>query len=289
MRHLKTSEAACLLRVAPNTLRVWERRFGFPTPQRSPGGHRWYTHGEVAALREALQGGLSISAAVLRARSGLAAHTDSLVHALLAYDGDGADRAIETALGLRSVERSVEDILLPSLEEIVARNGPESAAWAFASRWAADWLSRARRLAPPSGSRLSIVLGRACRDELDLDAPYISALELFSMRAGVKVLSLPARAINGIGDAASVHRPNLIVLAGGQLDDDTVTRWTYLIGRSVGSLPLALYRPSLTRVGSTILPPAPDEAHLRLVELAHAAVPAPVRQLARQRLAIGAA
>lgn len=38
-------------------------------------------------------------------------------------------------------------------------------------------------------------------DERDLDAPYIRALELFCMRGGVKVLSLPARAINGIGDA----------------------------------------------------------------------------------------
>ena len=30
MRYLKTSEAAALLNVSPNTLRAWERRFGFP-------------------------------------------------------------------------------------------------------------------------------------------------------------------------------------------------------------------------------------------------------------------
>ncbi|MBV9000834.1 MAG: MerR family DNA-binding transcriptional regulator, partial [Solirubrobacterales bacterium] len=35
MRYLKTSEAAALLNVSPNTLRAWERRFGFPKPQRS--------------------------------------------------------------------------------------------------------------------------------------------------------------------------------------------------------------------------------------------------------------
>ena len=51
MRYLKTSEAAALLNVSPNTLRAWERRFGFPKPQRSPGKHRLFTHGEVAALR----------------------------------------------------------------------------------------------------------------------------------------------------------------------------------------------------------------------------------------------
>lgn len=43
MRYLKTSEAAALLSVTPSTLRAWERRFGFPRPQRSPGGHRFYT------------------------------------------------------------------------------------------------------------------------------------------------------------------------------------------------------------------------------------------------------
>ena len=104
-------------------MRAWERRFGFPNPQRSPGGHRAYPHGEVAALRAALEGGLSVSSAVSRARAALAADTDSLVRALLAYDHERADRAIETTLALRSVERSVEEVLLPGLEEIVGRHG----------------------------------------------------------------------------------------------------------------------------------------------------------------------
>jgi len=273
MRYLKTSEAAILLNVAPSTLRAWERRFGFPKPQRSPGGHRAYAHGEVAALRKALQEGCSITSAVLRTRAALAADTDSLVSALLAYDYDRADRAMETALALRSVECSVEEVLLPSLEEIVARNGPESAPWAFSARWAADWLGRAVRLAAAPSGRLSIFLGQASRDELDLDAAYICALELFCVRSGVKVLRLPARALTGIGDAASLHCPNLVVLAGGQLNDDTVARWASLIARSVGPLPVVLYRPPSIRVVRTVLPRAPGEAQVGLLELADATVP----------------
>src|SRR5437868_3554897 len=118
MRTLKTSEAATLLNVSPNTLRAWERRFGFPKPQRSPGRHRLYTHGEVAALRDALQEGLSISSAVSRAREGLAADTSSLLGALVSFEKDRADSAIEAALALRSVDRSVLEVLLPSLDEI---------------------------------------------------------------------------------------------------------------------------------------------------------------------------
>src|SRR4030081_2535275 len=160
MRYLKTSEAAALLNVSPNTLRAWERRFGFPKPQRSPGKHRLFTHGEVAALRDAWQEGLSISSAVSRAREGLAADSNSLVGALVSYEGERADGAIEAALALRSVEGSVEEV------RVAARGG-------------AEWLRRPQRRAPPPVRPVSIVVGDASRDELEPDAAHIRALELF--------------------------------------------------------------------------------------------------------------
>jgi DNA-binding transcriptional MerR regulator len=240
MRYLKTSEAAAVLKVSPNTLRAWERRFGFPKPQRSPGKHRLFTHGEIAALRDALQEGLSISSAVSRAREGLAADSNSLVGALSSYERERADQAIEAALALRSVERSVEEVLLPTLEEIVRRFGLESAAWAFAAHWGADWLRRATRLAPPPVRPISIVIGDASRDELDPDAPYIRALELFCSRAGVNVLSLSARA--------------------------------YAIRLAGGAVPLAVYRRGGPRVrmrttGTRALPPGARDAHRRILEM----------------------
>jgi MerR family transcriptional regulator, light-induced transcriptional regulator len=275
MRYLKTSEAATLLNVSPNTLRAWERRFGFPKPQRSPGKHRLFTHGEVAALRDALQEGLSISSAVSRAREGLAADSNSLVGALVSFERDRADAAIEAALALRSVERSVEEVLLPTLDEIVRRHGTDSAPWAFASHWGADWLRRAQRLAPPPIRPVSIVLGDASRDELDPDAPYIRALELFCVRSGMSVLSLSARGVSGIGDAISVHQPNLVVLAGGYLSDDTVARWAYAVRLAAGAMPVAVYRRGDQRVrmrttGTSVLPAAAGEAQRRLLELIEA-------------------
>jgi MerR family transcriptional regulator, light-induced transcriptional regulator len=247
MRYLKTSEAATLLNVSPNTLRAWERRFDFPKPLRSPGKHRLFTHGEVAALRDALQEGLSISSAVSRAREGLASDTHSLIGALVSYERERADGAIESALALRSVERSVEEVLLPTLDEIARRHTTESAAWAFAAHWAADWLRRAQRLAPPPVRPVSIVVGDASRDELDPDAPHIRALELFCVRSGVNVLSLSARGVAGIGDPIAVHRPNLVVLAGGHLEDDAVGLWGATRGGRASRRGVSTGRPASAR------------------------------------------
>jgi len=272
MRYLKTSEAAALLNVSPNTLRAWERRFGFPKPQRSQGRHRLFTHGEVVALRDALQEGLSISSAVSRAREGLSADSGALVGALVSYDGERADRAMEAALALRSVERSVEDVLLPSLEEVARRHGADSAAWAFAAQWGAQWLRRAQRLAPPPVRRAGVVIGDATGDALDPDSVHVRALELFCMRAGVRVLSLSARGVLGIGEALAVHEPDVVVLAGSRVEDDTVARWAYQVRLVAGPLPLALYRRGELRAraratGTIRLPDGALAAHRRLLEL----------------------
>jgi MerR family transcriptional regulator, light-induced transcriptional regulator len=269
LRYLKTSEAATLLNVSPNTLRAWERRFGFPKPQRSPGKHRLYMYGEVAALRDALQEGLSISSAVSRAREGLASDSSALIGALVSYEPERADVAIEAALALRTVERSVEEVLLPMLDEIIRRYGVESAAWAFAAHWASDWLRRAVRLAPAPVRPASIVIGDASRDELDPDTPYIRALELFCLRAGVRVLRLSARGVAGIGDAVAIHRPNLVIVAGSHLDDEAIARWAYAIRLSAGAVPVAVYRRGAMRAGSTTrrLPDGPLAAQDRILEL----------------------
>ena len=96
------------------------------------------------------------------------------------------------------MERSVEEVLLPTLEEVFRRFGGESAAWAFAAHWASDWLRRAIRLAPPPVRPVSIVIGDATRDELDPDSTYLRSLELFCARAGINVLSLSARGVSGM-------------------------------------------------------------------------------------------
>lgn len=270
MRTLKTSEAAALLNVSPNTLRAWERRFGYPKPQRSAGQHRLYTHGEVAALRDALQEGLSISSAVSRAREAFSADTGALTGALGAFEVDRADAAMEAAIALRSVERSVDEVLLPGLQEIGERHGFDSAPWAFAARWAREWLLRAQRLAPAPNRAISVLIGDANATELQLDAVATRALELFCVRAGARVLPLPVSGIAGLGDVLSVFRPDTVIIAGSHVADDDVARWAYGVRSVAGALPVSLFRRASRgsrATGATLLDDTPSLAHREAISL----------------------
>jgi MerR family transcriptional regulator, light-induced transcriptional regulator len=284
VRFLKTSEAASLLNVSPNTLRAWERRFGYPKPQRSPGKHRLYTHGEIAALRDALQEGLSISSAVSRAREGLSTDTDSLVGTLSSFDRDRADAAMEAALALRSLERSVEEVLLPSLDELHRKHGADSARWAFAARWGDEWLRRAQRLAPPPVRQVSFLIGDASANELDVDSHAIRALELLCARAGARLLCLSVQGVSGIGDALAILEPDAIVLAGGHARDDEVARWAYGVRSSVGALPVTLFRREVLRplrgrtTGARLLSPSPSGALSELMEIVEVGRLGPTRR-----------
>jgi DNA-binding transcriptional MerR regulator len=35
----------------PDTLRAWERRYGLPQPERSPGGHRLYSQRDIDIIK----------------------------------------------------------------------------------------------------------------------------------------------------------------------------------------------------------------------------------------------
>jgi DNA-binding transcriptional MerR regulator len=285
MRTLKTSEAAALLNVSPNTLRAWERRFGYPKPQRSAGRHRLYTHGDIAALCDALQQGLSISSAVSRAREASSTDSHTLAGALAAFDLDRADSAMEAALALRSVERSVEEVLLPSLDGLGSRHGIDSAPWAFAARWADGWLRRAQRLAPPPVRPLAILVGDATRSELDPDALAVRAFELFCGRSGARVVALPVTGVSGLGEVVGSLRPDAVVIAGSHVADDEVAHWAYGVRASAGPLPVALFRrghdaAGVRTTGARVLHDTPFGAHRQLLAIVDARHARPLGDLA---------
>src|ERR1700712_5460120 len=106
MPGIRTNAAAEVLGVSPNTLRSWERRYGFPTPRRTVGNHRNYELVELQTLRDALAETGNISSAIeLTQQRQAAPLTDgSLLSAFESFDETAADRAIEESLALRPLE-----------------------------------------------------------------------------------------------------------------------------------------------------------------------------------------
>ena len=151
MSGIRTNAAAELLGVSPNTLRSWERRFGYPKPRRTQGGHRQYDLTELESLRRALLETHNISSAIELARqrgegpSSPARLLDAFDH----FDETVADRILEESLAVRSVERSVEEVLMPALELAYEREGRD-AERELGSRWATGWLYAARRVVAPA-------------------------------------------------------------------------------------------------------------------------------------------
>jgi len=281
MRTLKTSEAATLLSVSPSTLRAWERRFGYPKPRRSAGRHRLYTHGEIAALGDALRQGLSIQSAISRVRESLSGDTDTLISALTTLDVAAADVAMESALALRPFDRCVEDVLLQSLDELAGQAGDASATWALAAEWADGWLRRAQRLAPPPHRGVTLLLGDAGGGTIDGDGLAIRAFQLFCDRQGIRVITLPIDCVAGLGNVSSQLDPDAVVIAGSALPVDCALAWARQVAAAVGPLPHALFRaPELAagvarNVSTCVLPDAPHAAqHALLGCLEHCLVAA---------------
>ncbi|HEY2317872.1 MAG TPA: MerR family transcriptional regulator, partial [Solirubrobacteraceae bacterium] len=68
---LSIGQVAAQTGVAEGTLRMWEARHGFPTPQRLASGHRRYSADDlerVVSVARARAAGLSLEAAIARAR-----------------------------------------------------------------------------------------------------------------------------------------------------------------------------------------------------------------------------
>src|SRR3954470_2092664 len=118
MPGIRTNAAAEVLGVSPNTLRSWERRYGFPTPKRTPGNHRNYELIELQTLRDALgqTGNITSAIELARQRQAAPANGGSLIAALESFDEGAADRAVEESLALRPLERTVEELLLPAVD-----------------------------------------------------------------------------------------------------------------------------------------------------------------------------
>jgi len=228
---IRTTTAATLLGVSPSTLRTWERRYGFPAPRRSAGGHRQYDRAEIEALRDAYsQTGHAASAVELVRRRGsgpAAPSVAGLRRALTAFDEDSADQIAAEALALRALEAVVEELVLAGVDGLLAGTPEHALGW----RWAAGWLAAQRRLTPPATRDAGVLVF----DAGGPDVLHVTGLELLLRRAGLRVLVLPV-----VLEPARLQRaitaldPALVVLGGRGAALDAVGRVVFASRRARG-------------------------------------------------------
>jgi DNA-binding transcriptional MerR regulator len=256
MSAIRTNAAAAMLGVSPNTLRSWERRFGFPAPRRSAGGHRQFDLAEIEALRQAMEETHNVSSAISIARErGSGPSSPVRLRSLLQrFDDVAADRLLEESLVVRSVERTVEEILLPSLGALGEGRDRTSPEYGFGWRWATGWLAAQARTAPPAHRTEGVMLIDATR-ALDLDALYAQSLELVIRRAGVRALTLPVDLDPlRIGRAMVALTPSSVVLVGRHASLDTFGRLVYAARRAGSEVMVYDFRGALPETGASTVP-----------------------------------
>jgi DNA-binding transcriptional MerR regulator len=224
---IRTNAAAAMLGVSPNTLRSWERRFGFPEPRRTTGGHRQFDLGQIEALRAAFEETHNVSSAIAIARErGTGPASDTrLRSAFNRFDEVEAGRILEESLAVRSLERTVEEVLLPAVEQLAQDGeGPEHG---FAWRWGATWLAASMRVTPAATRDEGIVIFDAST-AYDVEALYVQALELVLRRRGMRTLTISV-ALDPSRMARALHavEPRAVVLAGHGADLDALGRLVF--------------------------------------------------------------
>ncbi|HWE64849.1 MAG TPA: B12-binding domain-containing protein [Chloroflexota bacterium] len=220
--------------VTAETLRTWERRYGWPRPRRLPNGYRVYTEDDVAmilAVKREIEAGVSAAAAwqrvLVTARRGTPPETVQapeqltarLVAALLAFDGDAALALVAQAHAIIPFEQVLTRLMQPALVEIGNRWQMGEATIAqehFASNVLRDNLvtiSSAYRARPGAPA----VLVGAAPGELHDIGPLMLAVLL--RRHGVKVLYLGQNvALEQLAGSLGQLRPRMLVLAASRLE-----------------------------------------------------------------------
>jgi DICT domain-containing protein len=113
---LSTAQLALRTGLPAGTLRMWESRHGFPSPQRLGGGHRRYGERDVESVLEVLRmrtQGLSLPAAIAQVRES-ASPPPSSIFAGMRHRHPEVQPVVLTKPALLALTRAIEDEYLAS-------------------------------------------------------------------------------------------------------------------------------------------------------------------------------
>ncbi len=227
--------------IPPVTLRAWERRHGFPNPQRTDSGYRLYSEQDIAALnwlKMQTESGLSIGRAVrlllaLRERgedpapapfngqSRPAAAGESieeirerLIEKLLALDDRGAGSLLRIAFSIYPLDAVLLEIISPVMHEVGERwhRGEISVATEhFASQQCRLYLMNALEALHQQARRGTIVA--ACAPGEWHEIGLIMVAILLRLR-GWNVIYLGANtSLERLGETIAGLEPNMLLFS----------------------------------------------------------------------------
>ncbi len=190
------------------TLRSWERRYGFPVPQRTASARRLYSEQDVAALqwlRAQTAQGLSVAQAIRWLQQGgeagigpavaledVSAVVSTFLESVARFDEAAADQALTEAFARLSPPRAMLEVIRPILVEL--GNRWEHGALSVGVEHFASYLIRRRLLAllaaqPPLGALPAVVLACVPGEQHEFG---LLMLALFLRWAGMRVIYLGA-------------------------------------------------------------------------------------------------
>jgi len=225
--------------VPADTFRAWERRYGMPQPQRTPGGHRLYSQRDVAIirwLRDRTNEGVNISHAVLlltntldSSAAGLPAGNDSaraigqlideIVRALMNFDSTQADHTLSEAFSIYPFEQVLLELVQPAMVDIGERwhrGEINVAAEHFATQFVRRKLASLLSIFEYTTRRATVVVGCAPGELHDLGA-LLSAL--FLVRRGWHVIYLgPQVPLFDLLETVHSVKPSLVCLSASTIE-----------------------------------------------------------------------
>ena len=186
-------------KVPASTLRQWERRYGFPLPERSDSGYRLYSDldlDQIEGMKRYIEDGVPTSrAAELVKHQSVApagpragqALTDELLDALIHLDETRADEVLSEAHALHTVETVMLELMQGVINELGARwhrGDINTTTEHFASQYLQGRLRSLLSLVPSRSKAAAVVVACAPQDQHELGALMLAIL---LKRAGYRV------------------------------------------------------------------------------------------------------
>lgn len=226
--------------ISAETLRAWERRYGLPMPERTPGGHRLYSQRDIEIVKwlmEKQREGLSISRAVDLWNELSASGEDPLpdpipqilsapgssnledvrkqwLDACLTFNENAAEQFLNQAFALHPLETVCVEVLQRGLVEIGEkwyRNEATVQQEHFTSALAQRRLDTLILATPPPTRPQTILVGCTSKEQHTFTT---SLLTLLLRRRGLIVVYLGANVpIQRFNETLHTVKPHLVILS----------------------------------------------------------------------------